>query len=67
MKQTVITFRTLRETKHTIRFEEVVEGQMAEPIVGTIYVKKGALAKMGVDSIPTGLRLTMEVIENGKA
>jgi hypothetical protein len=40
-----LTFARERETKNTIRYAE--QGADAEQAVGTLYVKKSALAKVG--------------------
>lgn len=40
----VLAFHRVRETKNTVRFEEVPEG---EQVIGTLYVQKQALAQLG--------------------
>jgi hypothetical protein len=51
----VLTFRRERETKNTVRFEELVEGD-GEQVVGTLYVQKQQLAHLGD---PEQLRVTL--------
>jgi hypothetical protein len=50
-----LKFVSERETKSTWRFQE--QHANSEPIVGTLYVKKAALAKLGN---PGFLTVTME-------
>lgn len=45
-----------RETKNTIRYEEVVRDQ--PPIIGTLYVQKWALKKQS-DTVPRTLIVTI--------
>ena len=52
-------FEEERETKGTIRFAEVV-GDLEEPVVGTLYVRKGALSQLGWERGQT-LTVTIEV------
>lgn len=47
------TFEVEKETKNTIRYTEVAEGQ--PPVIGTIYVQKWALKET-----PKKLKLTLE-------
>ena len=46
-------FEVEKETKNTIRYTEVAEGQ--PPVIGTIYVQKWALKET-----PKKLKLTLE-------
>ncbi len=48
------TFEVEKETKNTIRYTEVAEGQ--PPVIGTIYVQKWFLK----EETPKKLRLTLE-------
>jgi len=52
-------FEVEKETKNTIRYAEVAEGQ--PPVIGTIYVQKWAL-----EGIPKRVKVTLEV-EGGQA
>lgn len=36
-----------RETKNTIRFDEVVENETDTPAIGTLYVNKSVLRNLG--------------------
>ncbi len=47
-------FEVEKETKNTIRYSEVAEGQ--PPVIGTIYVQKWALT-----GIPKQVKVTLEV------
>lgn len=45
----VLRFEEERETKGTIRFSEVMETDLDEPKVGTLYVRKSTLAAIGFE------------------
>lgn len=47
------TFRVEKETKNTVKFEEVAEGY---PMVGSLYVQKGAFE----GNIPQEITVTIE-------
>jgi hypothetical protein len=47
------TFEVEKETKNTIRYTEVAQGQ--PPVIGTIYVQKWALKET-----PQKIKLTLE-------
>jgi hypothetical protein len=47
-------FEVEKETKNTVRYAEVAEGQ--PPVIGTIYVQKWALPK----GIPEKIKVTVE-------
>ena len=49
-----------KATKNTIKFTEVLENELAAPIVGTIYVPKMTLGMMGWNS-DKKLIVTLEV------
>ena len=51
-------FELEKETKNTIRYAEVAEGQ--PPVIGTIYVQKWALK-----GIPKKVKVTLEVEGKG--
>jgi hypothetical protein len=42
----VLRFERERETRNTVRFHELA-GEDAEPLVGSLYVRKEALAQLG--------------------
>jgi hypothetical protein len=50
-------FKLDRKTKSTVRYAEQAEGQ--RPVVGTVYVAKGALA----EPYPEQVRVTIEALE----
>ena len=50
------TFRIEKETKNTLRYAEVAEGQ--PPIVGTLYVQKWAFK-----GTPQTIQVTLDVPE----
>ena len=41
-----IKFNKTRETKNTIRFDEIVPNADARPVIGPLYVAKTALGSM---------------------
>jgi hypothetical protein len=49
-------FQVEKETKNTVRYAEVAEGQ--PPVIGTLYLQKWALK-----GTPTKLKVTIEVPE----
>jgi hypothetical protein len=55
-----ITFEEERETKNTVRFQEIVSGDET-PTIGTLYVQKAAVERLGFNG-STGRRvhLTLE-------
>jgi hypothetical protein len=56
----LVRFSQERITKNTIRFQEQLESELDVPTIGTLYVQKAALAKIGY--IPgTELLVTLEV------
>lgn len=36
-----------KETRNTVRFTEVLEGKLTNPVIGTLYVPKETLKSMG--------------------
>ena len=52
-----LTFNFERETKGTKRFQEDAE----EPSIGTLYVRKAALAKLGYTDDTKPLVVTLKV------
>lgn len=42
-----IKFLQERITKNTVRFQEQLESELDVPVIGTLYVQKTALAKLG--------------------
>lgn len=40
-------FRMEKATKNTIRFEEVLESELAAPKIGSVYVPKATLGEIG--------------------
>lgn len=55
------TFKMEKATKNTIRFEEILESELAAPKVGTIYVPKSTLAEIGWKE---GDELTISIEKN---
>lgn len=49
MSEIKVTFGIDRETKNTIRFNEVTENFLDTPKVGTIYVPKATLKELGYE------------------
>lgn len=56
-----ITLKMEKATKNTIRFEEVLESELAAPKVGTIYVPKSTLGEIGWKEGDT-LRIDIDVV-----
>ena len=54
-----VAFEFDRDTKNTRRFAEVPESEFAEPLIGTLYVKKSALAEANGGALPESLTLTI--------
>lgn len=42
-----VVFTMEKATKNTIRFEEVMESELAAPKVGSVYVPKATLGEIG--------------------
>jgi len=57
MPNVTIQLRKERETKNTIRFEEMENAEGNPPLIGTLYVQKWALKRLGD---PGRLTLTLE-------
>lgn len=55
-----VTFTMEKATKNTIRFEEVLESELAAPKIGSIYVPKSTLGELGWKE-GNNLVLTVEV------
>lgn len=54
-----LEFKEERETKGTIRFEEVLPSDLAEAKIGTLYVRKSTLAALGWER---GKKLLVSVV-----
>lgn len=53
-----VEFTMEKATKNTIRFEEVLESELAAPKVGSIYIPKSTLGELGWQE---GKKLVLEV------
>jgi hypothetical protein len=53
-----VTMRMEKATKNTIRFEEVLESELAAPKIGSIYIPKSTLGEIGWKE---GLELTISI------
>lgn len=53
------TFEVERDTKNTVRYQEIDGDQ--PPIMGTAYVQKWALKKLGGGSAPQRIKITITV------
>jgi hypothetical protein len=53
------SFEIEKETKNTLRYAEVAEGQ--PPVIGTLYVQKRALK-----GVPKRIQVTIDVVEEEK-
>lgn len=58
-----ITMTAERTTKNTVRFTEVLEGKLTNPVIGTIYVPKDTLKAL---SWAEGDDITLEISSAGK-
>lgn len=55
-----IKFELEKETKGAVRYTEVQANQLDEPIIGTLYIRKSGLGKLGYKSIPSSLMVAVE-------
>lgn len=53
------TFEVERDTKNTVRYQEIDGDQ--PPIMGTAYVQKWALKKLGAGSVPGKIKIIITV------
>lgn len=53
-----VEFKMEKATKNTIRFEEILESELAAPKVGSVYIPKSTLGEIGWKE---GDVLTLEV------
>lgn len=60
MPNVTLRFDLEKETKGAVRYAEQTEGALAEPTIGTLYIRKSALARMGHTQIPSVVKLTLE-------
>lgn len=61
MTNLTLSFTLRNETKGALRFEEKVSDSLAEPKIGTLYVRKSAIRDMGLSEAPRALTLTLSV------
>lgn len=57
-----IKFVVEKETKGAIRYSEVAESKLSEPFIGTLYIRKSGLQRLGYTDVPQ--TLTIEVPDN---
>jgi len=57
--QLTATFEVERDTKNTVRYQEITSDQ--PPIMGTTYVQKWALKKLGNGDTPRRIKITITV------
>ena len=62
MKNT-IRFTFERETKGAVRYAEETSNSLAEPSIGTLYIRKSTLAAAGHKVAPTVLNVTVEAAQ----
>ena len=53
-----VEFKMEKATKNTIRFEEILESELAAPKVGSVYIPKSTLGEIGWKE---GQKLILEV------
>lgn len=58
-----IKFEFEKETKGAIRYSEVTESKLSEPIIGTLYIRKSGLAKMGFTDVPATMTIQVDTKE----
>lgn len=58
-----ITLTAEKTTKNTVRFTEVLEGKLTNPVIGTLYVPKETLKAMSWND---GDDLTVDIAVAGK-
>ena len=56
--QVTVEMSVSKVTKNTVRFEEVLESEFNAPEIGTIYVPKSTLSKLGYKD---GMKLVLTV------
>ena len=61
-----VNFKMEKATKNTIRFSEVLEDELAAPVIGTIYVPKATLGNIGWKEGKL-LSVSVSVAEGGEA
>lgn len=61
MAEFTVTMMVEKETPGAVRFKEVITAG-ATPLVGTVYLRKEVLKKLGVPQ-PEGITVTVEVHE----
>lgn len=61
-QKVVVVFEAEKVTKNTVRFQEVLDSELAQPKVGTLYVQKSTLAELGFKE-GDRLQLTVEVAQ----
>lgn len=58
-----VTMTTEKVTKNTVRFTEVLEGKLTNPVIGTLYVPKETLKAISWEE---GNDITLEIASAGK-
>ena len=58
-----VTMVAEKTTKNTVRFTEVLEGKLTNPVIGTMYVPKDTLKAMAWEE---GADITLEISPAGK-
>lgn len=53
-----VTFEMEKATKNTIRFAEVLESELAAPVIGNIYIPKATLGQLGWKE---GQKITIDI------
>ena len=57
-----LAFELEKVTKGAVRYKEIIpDGSLAGPLVGTIYLRKDALAGAGLAEPPKKIRVTVSV------
>lgn len=53
-----VTFEMEKATKNTIRFAEVLESELAAPVIGNIYIPKATLGQL---EWKEGMKITIDI------
>lgn len=48
-------------TKNAVRYEEQLESELAAPDIGTLYLRKRAMEKLGLTQPAKRVKITVEV------
>lgn len=61
MSKIQVRFVIEKETKNTVRFEEIENDQNVEQVIGRLYIQKAVLKQVKPDGWPREIAVTIEV------